>query len=99
MVKEPNAVWHNSGRKDCLVFIGYQYEMPFAAHGLRLRLKALAIDQLNREAAAGVLPAAAGVMAAKTALKIVGPAGVEAPVTAAQHAAGNLHRAKPCYDQ
>jgi len=25
MVKEPNAVWHNSGRKDCLVFIGYQY--------------------------------------------------------------------------
>ena len=26
MVKEANAVWHNSGRKDCLVFIGYQYE-------------------------------------------------------------------------
>ena len=78
---------------------GQPLEMPFAAHGLRLRLKALAIDQLNREAAAGVLPAAAGVMAAKTALKIVGPAGVEPPVTAAQHAAGNPHRAKPCYDQ
>ena len=27
MVKEPNAVWHNSGRKDCLVFIGYQYKV------------------------------------------------------------------------
>ena len=26
MVKEPNAVWHNSGRKDCLVSIGYQYK-------------------------------------------------------------------------
>ncbi len=22
MVKEPNAGWHNSGHKDCLVFIG-----------------------------------------------------------------------------
>ncbi len=25
-VKEPNAAWRNSGRKDCHVFIGYQYD-------------------------------------------------------------------------
>jgi len=43
MVKEPNAVWHNSGRKDCLIFIGYQYQICYDLFGL------IPLDELMKQ--------------------------------------------------